>query len=200
MKRYIFVIHSSDIIRLGLETILRVDLRLDPRLLKHARDLTSFHQLDGMHCIVLSELSGQQDLELIFSLETGNKLDIIQIIDNQSVKLSDDRIKYRLNTSFSKEKVQEIFQLILNNQSESIVSKDENGELTAREIDVLKQVALGLSNKEIGDRLFISVHTVITHRKNITEKLGIKSISGLTVYAILNGIIDTNTINPEDLI
>lgn len=200
MKRYIFVIHSSDIIRLGLETILRVDLRLDPRLLKHARDLTSFHQLDGMHCIVLSELSGQQDLELIFPLETGNKLDIIQIIDNQSVKLSDDRIKYRLNTSFSKEKVQEIFQLILNNQSESIVSKDENGELTAREIDVLKQVALGLSNKEIGDRLFISVHTVITHRKNITEKLGIKSISGLTVYAILNGIIDTNTINPEDLI
>ncbi|NJO92945.1 MAG: hypothetical protein HC831_31265, partial [Chloroflexia bacterium] len=49
-------------------------------------------------------------------------------------------------------------------------------------------------------KLFISIHTVISHRKNITEKLGIKSISGLTVYAVLNKLIDTESINPEQLI
>ena len=79
-------------------------------------------------------------------------------------------------------------------------SNQGNIELSVREKEVLKLVALGLSNKEIADQLFISVHTVISHRKNITEKLGIKSISGLTVYAILNKIIDPDTIDPEKLI
>ena len=64
----------------------------------------------------------------------------------------------------------------------------------------MQLVALGNSNKEIAEKLFISIHTVISHRKNITEKLGIKSISGLTVYAILNKLIDTNSIDPEQLI
>ena len=73
-------------------------------------------------------------------------------------------------------------------------------ELSAREKDVLIQVALGLANKEIADKLFISIHTVITHRKHITDKLGIKSISGLTVYAILNKLIDTDNIDPASLI
>lgn len=61
--------------------------------------------------------------------------------------------------------------------------------LTAREIDVMKLLVRGLSNKEISSALFISTHTVMTHRKNITHKLNIKSVAGLTVYAMLNGII-----------
>jgi len=66
----------------------------------------------------------------------------------------------------------------------------ENTGLSEREKDVVRQVALGKTNKEIAETLFISTHTVITHRKNITGKLGIKTVSGLTVYAILNNIID----------
>ncbi len=62
-------------------------------------------------------------------------------------------------------------------------------ELSNREKTILKHVAKGLTNKEIAEKLFLSTHTVITHRKNITSKLGIKTISGLTVYAILNNII-----------
>jgi len=61
--------------------------------------------------------------------------------------------------------------------------------ISAREKNILKHIALGLTNKEIADQLFISIHTVVTHRKNITQKLGIKSVSGLTVYAILNNLI-----------
>lgn len=63
------------------------------------------------------------------------------------------------------------------------------GQLSQREKDVLKQIALGKLNKEIADILCISVNTVITHRKNISIKLGIKSASGLGRYAMMNGLI-----------
>lgn len=61
--------------------------------------------------------------------------------------------------------------------------------LSEREIEVLKLLVAGNSNKEIADKLFISTHTVITHRKNISQKTGIKSVSGLTIYAVVNNII-----------
>lgn len=63
-------------------------------------------------------------------------------------------------------------------------------ELSRRETDVLVQVARGMTNKEIADQLNVSVHTVISHRKNIMHKTGIKSVAGLTVYAILHNLID----------
>ncbi|MHB8905928.1 MAG: LuxR C-terminal-related transcriptional regulator [Melioribacteraceae bacterium] len=76
------------------------------------------------------------------------------------------------------------------NESNSSASPTAGHEqLSDREIEVLKLVAAGLSNKEIADKLFISIHTVISHRKNISQKTGIKSQSGLTIYAILNKII-----------
>ena len=75
-------------------------------------------------------------------------------------------------------------------------SNDETStELSEREKEILKNVAIGLTNNEIADKLFISHHTVISHRKNITSKLGIKTISGLTVYALLNNIIKTDDLD-----
>ena len=62
-------------------------------------------------------------------------------------------------------------------------------ELSEREREVLVEVANGLSNKEIATKLHISVHTAITHRKNIVKKTGIKSVAGLTVYAMLNNLM-----------
>lgn len=79
------------------------------------------------------------------------------------------------------------------NKIEGHLSSPHSGHanrISSRERDVLKLVASGNSNKQIAAKLFISIHTVITHRKNITMKLGIKSISGLTLYAIINNIID----------
>ena len=65
---------------------------------------------------------------------------------------------------------------------------------SSREIEVLVLITKGLINKEIADKLNISLTTVITHRKNITEKLGIKSVSGLTIYAVMNGYIEADRI------
>ena len=65
---------------------------------------------------------------------------------------------------------------------------DENYELSEREREVLILVAQGLSSKEIADRLCISIHTVNSHRKNLTHKTGIKSVAGLAVYAMLHNM------------
>ena len=73
----------------------------------------------------------------------------------------------------------------------------KNSDLTAREKDVLRLLLQGLSNKEVAEKLVISTHTAITHRKNIIEKTGIRSLSGLAVYAILNNISDMDRIANE---
>ncbi len=66
---------------------------------------------------------------------------------------------------------------------------EENKSLTPREIQVLRLVVSGAINKEIAQRLSISFNTVLTHRKNISAKTGIKTVSGLTFYALLNGYV-----------
>lgn len=88
------------------------------------------------------------------------------------------------------EQLQQLF--AADNSSNTIgeTSKD----LSTRETDVLQLIVKGITNKEIADKLNISLNTVLTHRKNITAKLGIKTVSGLTFYAIMNGIISGDDI------
>lgn len=66
--------------------------------------------------------------------------------------------------------------------------------LSEREREVIRLVAMGLSNKEIAERMFIAVNTVMTHRRNISRKLDIHSAAGLTIYAIVNGIINVEEV------
>lgn len=72
--------------------------------------------------------------------------------------------------------------------------KENTEALSDRERDVIIGVVQGLQNKEIADRLFISVNTVITHRRNIARKLQIHSPAGLTIYAIVNGLVDISSV------
>ena len=67
-------------------------------------------------------------------------------------------------------------------------------DISQREAEVLSLVVKGYINKEIADRLNISLATVVTHRKNITEKLGLKSVSALTIYAVTHGIVSVDEI------
>jgi len=75
---------------------------------------------------------------------------------------------------------------------EQEINNTINNSLSKREEDVLKLLASGKSNKEIAGNLFISIHTVITHRKNISNKLGVKSTAAMAIYAVANNIIDLN--------
>ena len=80
-------------------------------------------------------------------------------------------------------------------QLDSKESEKRNSyELSDRETDVLVAVAKGMQNKEIADMLNISIYTVISHRKNIVAKTGIKSVAGLTVYALINNLISESDV------
>jgi DNA-binding CsgD family transcriptional regulator len=80
------------------------------------------------------------------------------------------------------------------NTLQSEADEPDTAPLSDREKDVLVCLSKGLKNNEIADTLNISVHTVITHRKNIVRKTGIKSVAALTVYAILNNLIEEKDI------
>jgi len=103
----------------------------------------------------------------------------------ESVSFFDEILSINDNT--------ETFFQKLNNYTSKISEFKSNNQLSSREIEILTLVAQGFSNKQIADQLFISIHTAITHRKNITSKLGIKSISGLTLYAALNNLVDSHS-------
>lgn len=67
-------------------------------------------------------------------------------------------------------------------------------DLSPREIEVLTLVVRGHINKEIADRLCISLPTVVTHRKNICDKLHLRSVSALTIYAVTHGLVSAEEI------
>jgi len=117
-------------------------------------------------------------------IKNGNTIIGVEIHEsfNKSESCFDDIIYIADNTDTIIKKINCYISKVSGSKSES--------HLSIRETEVLTMVAQGCSNKQIADKLFISIHTVITHRKNITSRLGIKSISGLTLYAALNNMVD----------
>ena len=93
-----------------------------------------------------------------------------------------------LPVNTSQEEIVERLRTILR-ETDISYAQTKGKELSAREKDVLRLIVKGMINKDIADKLYISLNTVLTHRKNITAKLGIKTIPGLTFYAITNGLI-----------
>lgn len=151
----------------------------------------------------LSELLHSKPLDIVIvdPLHIQNRLKEIKKIRKQfpkpvfiaiSISLIDKDIQVVYDTLYSiydspEQIVSGLCRLVDHNHA---VEDDENDEtLSEREIEVLTLLLKGFSNKEIADSLNISVHTVVTHRKNITLKTGIRSQSGLTIYAISKKIV-----------
>ena len=109
---------------------------------------------------------------------------IYQLFDQQLMSAFDGII----NISDEPSVITETMKKVMNAEVEKNTEIGE-AQLSEREIDVLKLLAKGHSNKEVADSLNISVNTAITHRKNISQKTGIKTMAGLTIYAVVNKYI-----------
>lgn len=111
-------------------------------------------------------------------------------LDLQLIKQFDDIININSSPEDIKDKIHK-----LSNQKIDTEKKD----LSVREKEIITLVVKGMTNKEIANELCLSIHTVITHRRNISTKLQIHSSAGLTIYAIINKLVDINEVRDSGL-
>lgn len=114
---------------------------------------------------------------------------IIPIFESKTEHEKYSNFKSYISIFDEKKQILETIQRAINYISTKIPAQHQLNELSKREKIVLQLIAKGFSSKVIADKLGISIQTVSTHRKNISGKLNIKTLSGLTVYAIINNLI-----------
>jgi DNA-binding NarL/FixJ family response regulator len=192
----IVVISQSDVVLTGFFEILKSSLANEVILLHRGDELIDYPALKG-HILIIATSEEQEKSGTIIRqiLTSSQNIQFITLHLSADLEYTNQTINLFDTSTLICYKVNEILNSFLTDQS-----KDTDTELTKREIEVLQLLTKGYSNKEIADQLFVSTHTVISHRKNISEKTGIKSASGLTMYAILKKIIDVNEIDTADLI
>jgi len=200
MVKAVFIIHPSEIVRRGLNAILRNYFHFETTLLSNISELAAFGNQPEGQLLIFLDADQENDFKPIRHLEKSHQVHLIGISMSGNLSQPKNNFLKMIRYDSTGIELQALVADVINIGNTEINLPESSGELSIREREVLRLVALGFANKEIADKLFISIHTVISHRKNITEKLGIKSISGLTVYAILNKIIDTEKIDPEKLI
>ncbi len=188
MKLHGFILAiDSYLIRKGMVSILNRIYGV--RVLKECETVSSLIQSikkQEADFLIISETLFHSSTELFLS-DAGLLEKTILLINDTSNK-SDHEVHTTIFLSESKEEITGKINNML-----GLRTVESPGHqpfiLTQREKTIVKLVSMGLTNKQIADQLFLSPHTVTTHRKNITSKLGIKSVSGLTIYAIVNNFV-----------
>lgn len=196
MDNSVYIIHRSAIIQSGLAEILSKNFKCRIKMFSSFRDFKYANEIVSETAIFFIDeeiATSKNYLQFIGEIPLHKSYSVINSLPANNHLQNENYINLYNSPD-------EIYGQVKNAFEQIILSDRKNEGLSNREIEVLKLVALGYSNKEIADKLYISAHTVMSHRKNMTEKLGIKSISGLTVYAIINDYIDTTNININDLI
>ena len=196
MSNRVLLCEPSDIIAAGLteiiQSIARFDVvcRIDTPEHLGEKILSS----DANLLIINPALLGYSDRNMIAQLVKDNPtLLVIALVNSYCNPANLKNYHGVLGINDSRLNVIAKLNEVVQNSGKQDKASDDF-ELSKREIDVLVAVAKGMMNKEIADAMNISIHTVITHRKNITRKTGIKSVSGLTVYALLNNLIDESEV------
>lgn len=190
------VIGSNTLALIGLrQLLLSVMPMIEVDTLGSFAELTAnnpdhyFHYFVSME-IVLSERA--------FFMERRRKTIVLTTAQTETVQLSDFHSLY-INLP-EQQLVHALLQLEQHahqggrNLPPTVIESQTQQVLTRREVEVMSLIVQGYINKEIADKLHIGLSTVITHRKNIMEKLGIKSVSALTIYAVTHGYVDVNKV------
>lgn len=149
--------------------------------LKEIKDIFIYHykQKDNarLSAALFDIITCERDMMAHFEVENNLFVPAVKTLeDNLRTILSTDRIE--------------------DNDAQDDADNDQLSSLSKREKDIIRNIAQGKANKEIADELCISVFTVATHRRNICSKLGIHSPAGLTIFAIINHLVDINEVKP----
>ena len=190
------IAESSDVIRAGIISILKsMNFQIffvEIKNLQQLRQSFAHHNFDILILNpILTGFSSPQQLKKEFR-KSG-----IKIIALQSV-LCENSLLSQYDESIS---IFDSSEQIISKLKKAISSPDTDIStecLSSREKEIVGLVVKGLSNKQIAQKLNLSIHTVITHRRNVSTKLDIHSTSGLTIYAIVNKLIEIDDINKND--
>ncbi len=197
-KIVIAVAETSYIIRKGLVYALS-QLPMISKVveLKELEDIKYQLSIISPDAVIINPMllghSARQDVKQQLGLSKGTIVMalVYNLIDEQFY-LSYDAI---VKINDSELKIKEVIEKCFDKDQDKNAGLEE---LSDREREILISVVKGMSNKEIADHHNISIHTAITHRRNIIRKLKIHSISGLTIYAIINKLIDISEINYQN--
>lgn len=138
------------------------------------------------------EALGESFFKVVSELQSEPLLKLVGMCQSHTAENFKSRFHHCLHLTDGKHELMEQIRSIDTSLSKPKTKPDQS--ISGREAEILKYIALGLTNQEVADTLFLSIHTVTTHRKNITKKLGIKTVSGLTVYALMHQLISLNEI------
>lgn len=192
----IAIAETSIIIRNGLETVLKqlsgfrihiieiatIDL-LQETLLSHRPDLLIINP-SLLGCFTIQQIKEDCDCPDLKCIAL-----VYNVIDPNLLRSYDNQIYIYDNPEDVKLKLEQIHTLLAGESGE-----EEQQTLSAREKEIVVCVVKGMTNRQIADQLYLSTHTVVTHRRNIARKLQVHSASGLTVYAIVNKLVKLSDI------
>lgn len=153
-----------------------------------------------------SQISSSPDIVVtspVFSSITSSALrelcgQNIKLVAIETIPLNESSRQYfdaTISITDSLETIDKKINQLCQTDEESNTPSDEKESLSQREKEIVELVVKGMTNKQIADKLYLSVHTVVTHRRNIARKLEIHSATGLTIYAIVNKIVDISDVN-----
>ncbi|MDR0371644.1 MAG: response regulator transcription factor [Prevotellaceae bacterium] len=192
----IAIAESSTIIRSGVVTVLKriSGFQIQPFEIIVADTIEKYIRAHKPEVLILNPVFwGMIDVEQLRKNTEHPHLRCIALVVSQIDAAILSTYDERIGLYDSVELIQEKFDNLFN---ENTLKKDGIGDgmLSSREKEVLICVVKGMTNREIAEKLFLSTHTVISHRKNITRKLEIHSVAGLTVYAIVKNFVSLDEI------
>ena len=190
------VVSSNTLVLIGLRQLLqRVMPMVEVDTLGSFAELTANQPEQYFHFFVSIEIVLS---ERAFFMERRRKTIVLTATQQETTQLTDFHCLYINQTE------QQLLHTLLQLQQHGhgdgrnlppeMKAERERQILTRREIEVMGLIVQGYINKEVADKLHIGLSTVVTHRKNIMEKLGLKSLSALTIYAVTHGYVDVNKV------
>jgi len=191
----IAIAEPSVIIRSGITVVLKriSGFRIQPVEISSIDTLNNYLLMHKPDILIINPAFwGHFDIARLKEETTNPKLKTLALlyssIDVSLLRNYDDTISIFETVEQLKEKLEKLY------ESPSGENTDETNALSVREKEIITCVVKGFTNKEIARELFLSTHTVITHRRNIARKLEIHSTAGLTIYAIVNKLVELEEI------
>ena len=187
----IAIVEPSVIIRSGISVVLKriPGYRIQPIEIMSIDSINQYLNIHKPDVLIINpSFWGYFDITKIKNETSNARLKCLALVysamDVSLLRNYDDTISVYDSVEQLKEKLDKIF----DSSTDEVL--DEQSALSAREKEIITCVVKGMTNKEIAQDLFLSTHTVISHRRNIARKLEIHSTAGLTVYAIMNKLIE----------